>query len=45
MIGQLLAERFAAVTRTCVTCHSAYLHGRPESGLAERKTGAAPDRK
>jgi len=27
---KLVAERFAAVTRTCVTCHSAYLHGRPE---------------
>jgi hypothetical protein len=27
---KLIAERFAAVTRTCVTCHSAYLHGRPE---------------
>jgi hypothetical protein len=29
---KLVAERFAAVTRTCVTCHSAYLHGRPETG-------------
>jgi hypothetical protein len=28
---KILAERFAAVTRTCVTCHSAYLHGRPPS--------------
>jgi hypothetical protein len=28
---KILAERFAAVTRTCVTCHSAYLHGRPTS--------------
>lgn len=27
---KLVAERFAAVTRTCITCHSAYLHGRPE---------------
>jgi hypothetical protein len=27
---KVLAERFATVTRTCVTCHSAYLHGRPE---------------
>jgi hypothetical protein len=26
---KLLAERFGAVARTCVTCHSAYLHGRP----------------
>jgi hypothetical protein len=28
---KILAECFAAVTRTCVTCHSAYLHGRPAS--------------
>ena len=28
---RVLSERFAAVTRTCVTCHSAYLHGRPDS--------------
>lgn len=27
-----LAERFAALTSTCVTCHSVYLHGRPEPG-------------
>jgi hypothetical protein len=25
-----LADRFAAVTRTCVSCHSSYLHDRPE---------------
>jgi mono/diheme cytochrome c family protein len=25
----VLAERFAAVTGTCVGCHSSYLHGRP----------------
>jgi cytochrome c5 len=31
---KLVAERFAAVARTCVTCHSAYLHGRPEPGPA-----------
>jgi cytochrome c5 len=42
---KLLAERFAAVTRTCVTCHSAYLHGRPEAGPVAPKTSAAPDRK
>lgn len=24
-----LADRFAALTRTCVGCHSAYLHGTP----------------
>ena len=29
---KLLADRFAAVTRTCITCHSAYLHGRPGPG-------------
>jgi len=33
-----IADGFAAVTRTCVTCHSAYLHGRPEPSPA----GAAP---
>lgn len=27
-----LAERFAALTSACVTCHSVYLHGRPEPG-------------
>lgn len=27
---RVLADRFSAVTRTCVTCHSGYLHGRPE---------------
>jgi cytochrome c556 len=27
---RVLSERFAAVTRTCVTCHSIYLHGRPD---------------
>jgi hypothetical protein len=26
---RVLAERFAAVTSTCVACHSSYLHGRP----------------
>jgi len=26
---RVLAERFAAVTSTCVGCHSSYLHGRP----------------
>lgn len=25
----VLADRFSAVTRTCVTCHSVYLRGRP----------------
>jgi cytochrome c556 len=27
---KMLAERFGAMTRTCVSCHSAYLHDRPE---------------
>jgi hypothetical protein len=27
---RILAERFAAVTSTCVSCHSVYLHGRPD---------------
>jgi cytochrome c553 len=27
---QLLAQRFAEVTTTCVGCHSVYLHGRPD---------------
>ena len=25
-----LADRFSALTRTCVSCHSTYLHDRPE---------------
>ncbi len=25
---KILAERFGAVTKTCVSCHSAYVHGR-----------------
>jgi hypothetical protein len=32
-----LAERFAAVTSTCVSCHSAYLHGRPDPGATGPK--------
>jgi hypothetical protein len=31
---KMIAERFGAVTRTCVACHSAYLHGRPDGGPA-----------
>lgn len=42
---KVVAERFAAVTRTCVTCHSVYLHGRPEGGTGAPKTGAGSDRK
>jgi len=30
-----LAERFAALTRTCVGCHSTYLHDRPEAPAAD----------
>jgi hypothetical protein len=26
----ILAERFGAMTGTCVACHSAYVHGRPD---------------
>jgi hypothetical protein len=26
-----IADRFAALARTCVACHSSYLHGRPGS--------------
>jgi len=26
-----VSDRFAALTRTCVACHSSYLHGRPGS--------------
>jgi hypothetical protein len=39
-----IADGFAAVTRTCVTCHSAYLHGRPEPSPAGAKAneGAGP---
>jgi cytochrome c556 len=28
---QLLAQRFAEVATTCVSCHSVYLHGRPDA--------------
>jgi len=27
---RILAERFAMLTRTCVSCHAVYLHGRPQ---------------
>ena len=26
---EVLADRFSALTRTCIGCHSVYLHGRP----------------
>jgi len=42
---KILAERFATVTRTCVTCHSAYLHGRPDIGALAPKAKDAPARK
>jgi hypothetical protein len=40
---KVVAERFAAVTKTCVTCHSAYLHGRPDAavGAGPKATGGA----
>ena len=43
-----LADRFATLARTCVACHSAYLHGRIElqpqwdSGLACPRAVAGP---
>ena len=40
-----IAERFAAVTRTCVTCHSAYLHGRPDVVPAGAKPNEGAARK
>ena len=42
---KVLAERFAAVTRSCVTCHSAYLHGRPDLGGLAPKAKDGPVRK
>jgi hypothetical protein len=40
---QALADRFAAVTHTCVGCHSAYLHDAPEATSGEAKgKGATP---
>lgn len=40
-----IADRFATVTRTCVTCHSAYLHGRPEPLPAGAKPNEGSARK
>jgi len=39
-----LAERFAALTRTCVGCHSTYLHDQPETQPqpADSSGGAGP---
>jgi hypothetical protein len=42
---KLIAERFAAVTRTCVTCHSAYLHGRPDATPLPAKANEGAARK
>jgi hypothetical protein len=42
---RLVAERFATVTRTCVTCHSVYLHGRPDAAPAGSKAGQGATRK
>jgi hypothetical protein len=36
----VMADRFAAVTRTCVGCHSSYLHGRPDAQPAEARPPA-----
>jgi hypothetical protein len=30
-----LADRFAALTRTCVSCHSVYMHGRSGAPVPE----------
>jgi hypothetical protein len=40
-----LAERFAAVTSTCVGCHSAYLHGRPSPEPFGRDHGTSAQKK
>ena len=40
-----LADRFAALTRTCIGCHSTYLHDQPDSQPQPADTGggaAAP---
>lgn len=42
---RLIAERFAVVTRTCITCHSAYLHGRPDPAPAGAKATEGAPRK
>ena len=33
---RVLAERFGIVTSTCVACHGAYLHDRPDAGTSGR---------
>ena len=41
---EALADRFSTVTRTCVACHSAYLHGNVEPQLpsVSAKPGSGP---
>jgi hypothetical protein len=34
----VLAERFATLTSTCVSCHSSYLHGQPDERAPEGAT-------
>ncbi len=34
---KVLGERFATLTRTCVGCHSTYLHDRPEAPAPDPK--------
>jgi hypothetical protein len=43
---RVLAERFGALTRTCVSCHSVYLHARPDSspGSGAKTRGDSPGR-
>jgi mono/diheme cytochrome c family protein len=38
---KVLADRFAVVAQTCVRCHSAYLHDKPEPPPADAKGKAA----
>jgi hypothetical protein len=39
---KVLADRFAAVTRTCVACHSAYLHGQVDPPSLQAPPKPAP---
>ena len=41
----VLADRFAAVTRRCVSCHSGYLHGqRPRTPIGDERDDPGPKR-
>ena len=41
----VLADRFAAVTRRCVSCHSGYLHGqRPRPPIGYERDDPGPNR-